>query len=48
MNFGQLMDIDMGNIFRKTFAWLGGLGCSSGFYSIYRLTAANKMLRMNL
>ena len=37
MKLSQLVDIVMGNIFRKCFEWLVGLGPNSRPFSIYQL-----------
>ena len=41
MKLGQLMDIAIGDIFRKYFAWFKGLGYKSRSFLIYQPIAIN-------
>ena len=38
MKLAELIDVVIGSIFKKYFAWFGGLGVTSGRFLIYRPT----------
>ena len=48
MKLAELIDVVTGSIFKKYFAWFGGLGVTSGRFLIYQPTQSKPSMNFSI